>query len=69
MNGFYAQRFQLRGPLAWAVLVLAALVGLVLAVWILVTAFVYIAILALAGWVYYAWLRLKYRRRRLPPGY
>ena len=69
MNGFYARRFQLRGPLAWAVLVLAALVGLVLAVWILVTAFVYIAILALAGWVYYAWLRLKYRHRRLPPGY
>ncbi len=69
MNGLYQRRFNLQGPLAWLVFVLAALLGLVLTVWVLVTAFVYIAILALAGWLYYAWLRLKYRHRRLPPGY
>ncbi|ADR35937.1 hypothetical protein Ocepr_0478 [Oceanithermus profundus DSM 14977] len=69
MNGRFARRFNLRGPLAWAVFIVAALLGLVLTVWVLVTAFVYIAILALAGWVYYTWLRLKYRNRRLPPGY
>ena len=69
MNGYYARRFNLQGPLAWTVFVVAALLGLVLTVWVLVTAFVYIAILALAGWVYYTWLRLRYRNRRLPPGY
>jgi len=69
VNGRFARRFNLRGPLAWAAFVLAALLGLVLTVWVLVTAFVYIAILALAGWVYYAWLRLRYRNRRLPPGF
>ena len=69
MNGYYARQFQLRGPLAWAAFVVALVLGLVLTVWIVVAAFVYIAILALAGWLYYAWLRLKYRHRRLPPGY
>jgi len=69
VNGFYVRRFNLRGPLAWAVFLVAALLGLVLTVWILLTAFVYIAILALAGWVYYGWLRLRFRNRRLPPGF
>jgi len=67
VNGYYQRNFNIQGPLAWVVLVLAALLGLVLTVWVLVTAFVYIAILALAGWVYYAWMRFKLRHRRLPP--
>ena len=67
MNGYYKRQINLQGPLAWITLLLAALLGLVLTVWVLVTAFVYIAILALAGSVYYAWLRFKYRHRRLPP--
>jgi len=69
VNGSYARRFNLHGPLAWAVFILAALLGLVLTVWVLVTAFVYVAILALAGWVYYAWLRFRMRHRRLPGGW
>jgi len=69
VNRHYYRSFNLRGPLAWAVVLIAALLGLVLTVWVLISVFVYIVILALAGWVYYAWLRLKYRNRRLPPGY
>jgi len=67
VNGYYARHFQLRGPLAWIVFVVAALLGLVLTVWIVVAAFVYIVILALAGWVYYSWIRFRLRHRRLPP--
>jgi len=67
VNGYYRRNFKLQGPLAWASFILAALLGLVLTVWVLVTTFVYIAILALAGWVYYAWLRFRLRHRRLPP--
>ncbi len=69
MNGYYRRNFNLQGPLAWAAFILAALLGLVLTVWVLVTTFVYIAILALAGWAYYAWLRFRMRRRRLPSGW
>jgi hypothetical protein len=68
VNGHYRRSINLQGPLAWVVMVLAALLGLVLTVWVLVTAFVYIAILALAGWLYYTWLRFKMRHRRLPGG-
>ncbi|WP_457636729.1 hypothetical protein [Oceanithermus sp.] len=68
MNYYRVRTFNLRGPLAWAIFLIAALLGLVLAVWILVTALVYIAILALAGWIYYTWMRFKLRHYRLPPG-
>jgi len=67
VNGYYRRNFKLQGPLAWASFILAAVLGLVLTVWVLVTAFVYIAILALAGWIYYTWLRFRLRHRRLPP--
>ncbi len=69
MNGYYSRRFNLHGPLAWVVFILAALLGLVLTVWVLVTAFVYVAVLALVGWVYYTWQRFRLRKRQLPGGW
>ena len=59
----------LEGPLAWVVLALAAVLGLVLAVWVLSTALV-IAILAPPLLYLYGAIRsLVYRRRRLPGGW
>ncbi len=64
----YAYRsIPLRGPLAWIVLALAAILGLVLAVWLLATAFVLALVAPVALSAYFSYLRFKHRRwRRLP---
>lgn len=64
----YAYRsFPLSGPLAWVLIALSAILGLVLAVWLLATAFVLALIAPAALAAYYTYLRFKHRRwRRLP---
>ncbi len=65
----YAYRtLRIPGPLAWALGALAAVLGLVLAVWLLATAFVLALVAPLALYLYLGYLRLRHRRwRRLPP--
>ncbi len=65
----YAYRsWKIPGPLAWALLALAAVLGLVLAVWVLATAFVFALVAPLVLYAYLGYLRFKHRRwRRLPP--
>jgi len=60
---------ELKGPLLWAVLAVALLLGLLLAVWLLASALVLALILPLVAYGYAFYLRLRRRRwRRLPPG-
>jgi len=65
----YARVFELKGPLAWAVLAVALLLGLLLAVWLLATAFVLALLAPLILYAYLGYLRFRRRGwRRLPPG-
>ena len=58
---------ELKGPLAWAVLAVALLLGLLLAVWLLASALMLALILPLAAYGYALYRRFRQRRwRRLP---
>ena len=65
----HARVFELKGPLAWAVLAVVLLLGLVLVVWVLASALVLALLLPLFAYGYAFYRRFRQRRwRRLPPG-
>jgi len=61
--------YTLEGPLAVVVVILALVLGLVLAVWLLASSIVLALLLPLVSWLYYGYLRLVRRYPRLPGGW